>query len=191
MISISLTTPSSKNTGRTLLLRQSYDSPTSFADAPDPRHSSPFIDENLPTTKDEFRASLRTLHREESPERPAIEARRRRVSPRANQTPCGSFELRLQPLLSSFPYHQRPPKTSSLFPSSLPFPLLFASPFKTMSSNPSTSVPAVVSEPAPVSAHSPNKITQAELEKHAEIKDMWLLISGKGQYTSSLSFVCS
>ncbi|KAL7410430.1 putative cytochrome b5 [Mrakia frigida] len=48
-----------------------------------------------------------------------------------------------------------------------------------MSSNPSTSVPAVVSEPAPVSAHSPNKITQADLEKHAEIKDMWLLISGK------------
>ena len=50
-----------------------------------------------------------------------------------------------------------------------------------MSSNPSSSVPAVVVEAAPVSAHTPGKITQAELEKHAEIKDMWLLISGKGK----------
>lgn len=49
-----------------------------------------------------------------------------------------------------------------------------------MSANPSTAVPAVVSEPAPASASSPAKITQEQLEQHVTQKDFWILISGKG-----------
>jgi hypothetical protein len=48
-----------------------------------------------------------------------------------------------------------------------------------MSTNPDSSVPAVVSAPTDAPASS-GKITQAELEAHGTQKDMWILISGKG-----------
>lgn len=49
-----------------------------------------------------------------------------------------------------------------------------------MSTNPSSHVPATVSDPAPAGESSSGKITQAELEAHGTQKDMWILISGKG-----------
>lgn len=49
-----------------------------------------------------------------------------------------------------------------------------------MSTNPSSQVPAIVSDPAPAGEPSSGKITQAELESHGSQKDMWILISGKG-----------
>jgi hypothetical protein len=54
-----------------------------------------------------------------------------------------------------------------------------------MSTNPDSSVPAVVSAPTDAPASS-GKITQAELEAHGTQKDMWLLISGKGPSTPSI-----